>query len=488
MWTASPPAELPKIVRRVPPPLEVPGDPVRAQELLSELYDAGEDLLISHSFEQFQAVLGSLPGGMDFAYMSEINLGINNLPFSADRVRGGIQALQASMDRGEVHPGTLLYSQGNGWLALKEYERARETYHLALVQLSGPSLQKCAAQCSKNMGSALEELGSLEAARAFYERALELDPDLGEAHFALALWHRHHGDDPETALEHLDAVTPRKGSPIEFSRVRGWRMALLFETGDTGNAFRDIWALLENARHVHWIWHWCARQVATYGRSSTSSSKQAERFWAAFLEEHPDDVYAQLERLLCLWHLRSEGVETGMSYESFKTRMVELTRRREFDAALLWDRIGHWAQYEGNWDEAESAYRKAYELQPNQYGYCFGTALNFLGRYAEALPILLREAEGHQPDAMSWFQVAVARNGIGDTEGSIQAYGKALELDEDYALAWFNLGGMYWNVQNFERAASAWREAMKRFPDHENVEMVREYMPSLFETPNDPED
>jgi tetratricopeptide (TPR) repeat protein len=265
-------------------------------------------------------------------------------------------------------------------------------------------------------------------------------------------------------------------------------MEVLFQIGDTENGFREVWALLEYAGHVEWIWPWCARQIATFGRSSTSSSKQAERFWAAYLEEHPDDVYAELERLLCLWQLRSENVDTGMSFETFKARMGELTRRREFDAALLWDRIGHWAQYDGNWGEAEAAYRKAYDLRPNQYGYCLGTALNFLGRHEEALPILLREAEDHQPDAMSWFQVAVARNGSGDTEGSIEAYRNALELDEDYALAWFNLGGMYWNMQDIERAASTWREAIRRFPDHQNVEMVREYMPSLFGASNDPVD
>lgn len=487
-WTASPPSTLPTIVRRSLPPLELPTDPSRAHEVLSELYDAGEDLLISNSFEQFHAVLGSRPGAMDLAYMAEINLGINDLPIDSDRVRSGIQVLEDAMERGEVHPGTLLYSQGNGWLALGEYERARETYHLALLQLSGPSLQKCAAQCTKNMGSALEALGSQDAARAFYERALELDPDLGEAHFALALWHRQHGDEPERALEHLDAVTPRRGSPIEFLRVRGWRMALLFQTGDTENAFREVRALLEHARHIDWVWPWCARQVANYGRFSPSSSKQAERFWAAYLEEHPGDVYAQHERLLCLWHLRSENVETGISLETFKARMMGLTERDEFDAAFLWDRIGHWAQYDGDWGEAESAYRKAYELQPDHYGYCLGTALNFLGRHEEALPILLRGAERGAPDAMSWFQVAVARNGVGDTEGSIHAYSEALKLDENYDLAWFNLGGMYWNIQDLERAASTWREAISRFPDHQNVEMVREYMPSLFRRPNDPED
>ena len=76
--------------------------------------------------------------------------------------------------------------------------------------------------------------------------------------------------------------------------------------------------------------------------------RKAVRFWRAYLEEHPDHIHAQLERLLCLWHLRSENVETGISFQAFKAAMVQLIHRVDLDAAFLWDRVGHWAQYDGN--------------------------------------------------------------------------------------------------------------------------------------------
>ena len=65
------------------------------------------------------------------------------------------------------------------------------------------------------------------------------------------------------------------------------------------------------------------------------------------------------------------------------------------DAAYLWDRVGHWAQVDGDWDQAEQQYRKAYSLEPDRYGYCLATALNFLKRFEEALPILLEQATTH---------------------------------------------------------------------------------------------
>lgn len=479
-WTASPPRELSTVVRKGTPQLELPNDTSRVRELLSELYEAGEDLLISNSFEQFHAVLGAEPGAMNSAYMAEINLGVNNLPFDRDRVHKGISVLQEAMDQGDIHQGSLLYSQANGWLALKEYERARDTYRLALAGLDEPKWRKLAAQCCKNMGSALSELEKPEAARTLYERALELDPDLSEAHFALALWHRQHGDDLAKALEHFDQVAPRRGSPLKLSNVQGWRMELLFRNGNIEAAFREVQALLEHAEHEEWIWSWCARQVATFGRFSASSSEKSLHFWRAYLEEHPDDIHAEMERLLCLFHVRSENVRIGVDFHTFKAAMIRLIQYEELDTAFLWDRIGHWAQYDADWVEAEAAYRKAYELQPDRYSYCLGTALNFLGRYTEALPFLIQEVEGGQADAMTWFQIAVARSGAEDLTGAITAYHQAIELDEGYELAWFNLGGAYWNAGDVEAARATWREAIKRFPEHSEVQRLRDFEPLLF--------
>ena len=81
---------------------------------------------------------------------------------------------------------------------------------------------------------------------------------------------------------------------------------------------------------------------------------------------------------------------------------------------------------------------------------------------------------------MSWFQVAVAREGVGDLEGSITAYKRALELDENYALAWFNLGGIYWNSRNEAEAMSTWKEAIRRFPKHELSSKLQKNFPSLL--------
>jgi len=484
-WIATPPEQIPALVQQTAAIIEVPADPVQARTILTELYKAGNDAIISNSFTLFAAVLNSLPGAMDLAYMAEINLGINGSSFDEARVTQGIQVLQEAVERGEVCPGSLLYCMGNGWLALREYVKARDAYRAALTHLGSPELAGVAAMCSKNLGSVLEKLGEMDEARALYDQALELDPDLSEAHFALALWHRRRGEDPFLSLTHLDRVIRQRDSAVAMSAVQGWRIDLLFNIGDSDGAYREINALLSEANQLDWVWPWCARQVAYFGKMSIEAVRKALPFWRAYIREYPEDGRAEREILLCAWHMRAVGEPTEMDFNEFKLAMVRLIESGDPDPAYLWDRLGHWAQYDGDWLEAERAYRKAYGLEPERYGYCFGTALNFLNQHSEALPILLRQAEEHQSDAMSWFQVAVAREGVGNTEGSIAAYHRALELDADYDLAWFNLAGMYWNSRDIVRARDIWGKAVKLFPNHELTKKLRRDLPFLFKENND---
>ena len=102
-------------------------------------------------------------------------------------------------------PGAMLYCIANGWFAMNEYEKAANAYQLALDALIQAGLTKVVAQCYKNLGSTMKKLDRLDEACHFYERALEFDAELAEAHFALALWNRRNGDF-ETALSHLDKI------------------------------------------------------------------------------------------------------------------------------------------------------------------------------------------------------------------------------------------------------------------------------------------
>ena len=152
--------------------LPVPADPTQARRVLVELYESGQDKTISLSFDKFRAVLGSADQMFLRAYMAEFNLGINGMEFDSTRIREGIDALRSAIDDGQQSPGAILYSIGNGWLALKEYKRTRDAYNSALCLLD--EFPRVAAQCCKNLGTTLARMQHHDAARSHYERALDL--------------------------------------------------------------------------------------------------------------------------------------------------------------------------------------------------------------------------------------------------------------------------------------------------------------------------
>lgn len=85
-----------------------------------------------------------------------------------------------------------------------------------------------------------------------------------------------------------------------------------------------------------------------------------------------------------------------------------------------------------------------------------------------------------QQNAQSWFQVAVAQEGVGDIEGCKESYQRALSLEPAYDLAMFNLGGVYWNYGPKSEAIRIWKEAITQFPSHPQAEKLRQDIPQLF--------
>ncbi|MCK1743482.1 tetratricopeptide repeat protein [Bradyrhizobium sp. 139] len=252
---------------------------------------------------------------------------------------------------------------------------------------------------------------------------------------------------------------------------------------------------MAQADRLGWIWPWCGRLVAGFGRANVDNARQAAPFWQRYVKANPEHAAARWELLMTTFYLRGQGENIGRSYNEF---------REEFDrhiahvdpenAALAWDRLGHWAQDDEDWVEAERCFRKAYDLAGGEYGYCLAIALKslerfeesvplLLERFEESVPLLLEQAQIVQPDAMSWFQLATSYASLGNWREAIDAYERALALDPEYAVAMFDLGGAHWNSGDAATVAEVWAAAMERFPDHELSAKVRCDFSFLFSDP-----
>lgn len=469
--------DVPKVLTRSVAEIHVPEDADLACQLLERLYESGADANISAAFDAFASVLGLEHDATGSCYMAEINLGMAGRSQEPGRIEEGLTYFASRLEAGRYQVGSLHYTIGNGLSALGREEEAKEAYEAALGDPAFAKTPGSAAQCYKNLGTSFERLGDEDKAAEHYRKALELNPDLAEAHNALGGYHHRHGR-YEDALAHYDRVVFTERELGRPSSVAGWRVNILFSVGDGRAAFREINSLLGEADSEPWIWPWCARQVAAFGRTSLENARRAVGFWQRCLRACPEVAAARRELLLANFYLRSNGEDIGKTYAEFCVEFdQQINYVDDLEAAFAWDRLGHWAQDEGNWEEAERCFRVSYELAGGHYGYCLGTALNFLGRFEESLPLLLDQAQAIQPDSMSWFQVGLAYEKLGRVPESIDAYKQALALDPAYASAMFNLGGVYWNSGDREQALLIWRRAVEQFPDHELTARLRSEFP-----------
>lgn len=473
-------SDLPGLVRSAPSHIHVPDDPALASQFLNQLYERGADTVISAAFDRFAAILGANEDAMGACYMAEINLGMAGRSQFPERIGAGIVHFQRKLTDGRCQAGSLHYSIGNAFSALGDEIAAKLSYQTAARDMEFMADPAAASQCLKNLGSSFERLGDEELAVQCYRDALEMNPEVPEAYYALGRFHHRNGRFAE-AIDHYDQVIFTDRQLGSTSTVIGWRLNALFSLGETREAFRAINLLLTDADREPWIWSWCARQVAAFGRTSVENAKGALAFWQRYLRAHSDVSPARAELLLTTFYLRHEGENIGKDYAAFR---VEFDRHIAHvvpeHAALPWDRLGHWAQDDGNWEEAERCFRMAYDIEGGHYGYCLGTALNFLARFAEALPLAQAQADGIQPDAMSWFQVGVAQEHLGCAQAAVQAYCQALLLEPEYALAMFNMAGTLWNSGEHDRAAIVFRTAAEQFPDHDLTAKLRRDFPELL--------
>jgi len=479
-WAATPPERLAAVAAKAVPRITVPGSAGPAATLLRELYESGNDAQISRSFDQFRAVIGDAPPSIDWLYMSEINLGLNDKPFSVERVRDALRYFGTrDTVQPRITPTSIAYAVGNAHLALKQHEDAAASFRAAIAALNKDA-KGIGAQCWKNLGAALEASGDWEQARGAFETALTFNPDLAEAHMALGLWHRKHSKDLHQSIEHLDLVSTAPGSAVTMRPVNAWRAAALFELDDTNAAFAAIDAVVGSDLLDAWEWPWCARLVRAHGKKSTLAATQALKFWRKFLKFHSGSVVGITEAFTCAWLLHERGVDTRLDFDQFKAQAKTLMASPGVDAALVWDRVGHWAKTDGDWVQAEAAFHRAFELKPDRYAHCLAVTLNHLGRYEDALAALLPLTKTPDVDSPVWFQIAFSQERVGNIQAAAEGYRRAIELEPGYALAHFNLGGVLWNDRNLPGAISAWSEAVARFPEHELTAKLQKDFPDIF--------
>jgi tetratricopeptide (TPR) repeat protein len=455
------------------PPVSILAD---RDEMLAELKDryvAGDDDAISAAADALMARYPDDRELLNIICQAAVNEGIGNRPVNRARVEAAVELWKDDRPVEPMARAGRLYCLGNALYVLNRYDEAIAAYRESL------HIHPAFAECWKNLGSAYHDRGDHAEARLAYEEVLTIDPRKFEALYSLSTLLLRHLADPAAALTHLEAIDTAALGSHRLGSVLAWRAEAKLLLGRLTEAAADA----EEAIHLHpesdWTWTAAARVYAQSRHSEPSLNVAALRFWERFVSRFPKTAEAWLELGFLLFRLREQRDKQEFSRRALIAyeKAIELG----VDDALVWDRTGHLLQEAGRWEDAAARYAKAAAGDAPSHGYCYGYALRELGRYEEALPYALAAAEKHQPDAMSWVLAADCRAKLGDYEGAIAAYLEATKVQPDYEKAWFDLGGLLWNVGDAELALRVWKAALAKFPESDEATRLLGFLDRLMD-------
>ena len=125
-----------------------------------------------------------------------------------------------------------------------------------------------------------------------------------------------------------------------------------------------------------------------------------------------------------------------------------------------------------SYKNALEPYKKALELKPDQanVNYNVGWILNDLEKYEEAIPFLQQAlAQKVSLPAFAHYELGFAQFKLKRNQDAIANFKQAITLKNDYALAYFGLGDLYFgNTKQYAEAANAYTSGLKFKPDSLN--------------------
>ena len=473
----APPDATPLSVEPIPIPmkkqtdkLDLPNESNEAFRLLNSIYELGDDIKIHSMAEECMKNFPNNPDILNLIYLAEINLGLQGYSCSEEILRVAIPFLKqlAAKKKLKAYRYQMQYNLGNVYLVLKDYQQAIIYYEKSLDE------EPKQAECLKNLGSAYEFSGDIERAQNCYKKSLAIEPLLFEGLLSLAILLIKKKDEYENGLKYLNQIISSKLNRKHLLSVYGWKAFANLKLGNLAQGVADV----ENAFSIDseptWLWSIAGRLYAMIRRANRDWISPSKKFWKRLIASYPENAEAWAELGYIYRAMGKQDNYPQKAKEAF-LKSLELGYQ---DDGLVWDRIGHLYQDEENWIEAEKAFRIATSISPEKFGYCHGVSLMNLGQYDEALPLVLDAAVKHQPDAMSWFQVATCYANLNRFFEAEKAYWQSIELDNNYPKAWYDLGGFYWNCGEGAKAMEIWGIALEKFPNHELADKAREFLSS----------
>ncbi len=186
---------------------------------------------------------------------------------------------------------------------------------------------------------------------------------------------------------------------------------------------------------------------------------EAKALLEQILEIFPDDAQALYELAVVAYGLGKLEIAVNFMLQSLEQDDTKVT---------VYVDLGQIHLELADHEPAEAAFREALKFEPGRLEALMGLgkALHGLGRFREAIGLFEKAVKGHPKFSDGYFQKGRAFYEHGKLEESALAYRRALQLDQTQWGAMNNLAATYRDMGKTARAASVFRQALKRNPNY----------------------
>ena len=171
----------------------------------------------------------------------------------------------------------------------------------------------------------------------------------------------------------------------------------------------------------------------------------------------------------------TQGVYYEKRAEAYSAAHEDIKALQDLEKALsigytdsnFYALLGFTASRAGKWERAVMYLTEAINENPeNEMLYAYrGYANMTIGEYAMAENDYFIYLKHHQEDGISWFGMAQTEEGLGKHDSAITSFKKSIELDSTNYEAYFDLGIIYCNKNEFSKAIADFDACLKIKPD-----------------------
>lgn len=209
---------------------------------------------------------------------------------------------------------------------------------------------------------------------------------------------------------------------------------------------------------------------------------QARALYEAILESFPNNARARraLAKLKSHNTVQKDGVHPskseihallGLYHKGDHASLIKQARsllERHPSSFILWNMVGAGYRSSGQSEEAESAFRRAAELNPKSSDVYknLGMTLIELRRFKSAVEAYRHLVDIDPNDVAAYNNLGLALRALGNFDEAQSTLEKAISINSNFAEAWNSLGLVFYQKEENKAALKAYQRAVHIMPNY----------------------